>query len=160
MALFDLRPPPADVPRPLEEEYESALTAITAPLDAAYQEQPKPGRTETFRRLTRTEYQNAIRDLLAVEIDAKALLPADESSLGFDNITVGDLSPTLLNRYISAAQTISRLAIGGSTSSPEGVTIRVKPDITQEHHVPGLPLGTRGGAVVSWLPASADLRGR
>lgn len=141
--------PPKEAPRPSEEDYETALSAITVPLDAAYAKEPEPGRTETFRRLTRTEYQNAIRDLLAVEVDAKALLPADESSLGFDNITVGDLSPTLLNRYISAAQAISRLAVGGSASSPEGVTIRIKPDITQEHHIPGLPLGTRGGTVVT-----------
>ena len=73
---------------------------------------PDPGRTDTFRRLNRTEYQNAIRDLLALDIDASALLPNDESSHGFDNVTVGDLSPTLLDRYITAAQKISRLAVG------------------------------------------------
>ena len=79
---------------------------------------PDPGRTVTFRRLTRTEYQNAIRDLLALDIDAAALLPKDESSLGFDNVTVGDLSPTLLERYITAAQRISRLAVGRHWSLP------------------------------------------
>ena len=81
-------------------------------LDRAAAEQPDPGRTDTFRRLNRTEYQNAIRDLLALDVDASALLPADESSHGFDNVTVGDLSPTLLDRYITAAQKISRLAVG------------------------------------------------
>ena len=75
---------------------------------------PNPGRTETFRRLNRTEYQNTIRDLLALDVDVASLLPPDESSHGFDNITVTDLSPTLLNRYLSAAQKISRLAVGTS----------------------------------------------
>ena len=74
------------------------------------------GRTDTFRRLNRTEYQNAIRDLLALDVDAAALLPADESSHGFDNVTVGDLSPTLLDRYISAAR--EDQPAGGRASRP------------------------------------------
>ena len=73
-------------------------------LDRAAAAHPNPGRTATIRRLTRTEYQNAIRDLLALDVDVAALLPPDESSHGFDNVTVGDLSPTLLDRYISAAR--------------------------------------------------------
>ncbi len=111
---------------------------------------PNPGRTDTIRRLNRTEYQNAIRDLLGVHIDAAALLPADEASHGFDNVTVGDLSPTLLDRYITAAQKISRLAVGSARQSPGGDTIRVRPDITQEERVEGLPLGTRGGALIRY----------
>jgi hypothetical protein len=71
-------------------------------------------------------------------------LPPDESSHGFDNITVADLSPTLLNRYISAAQKISRLAVG-AVSRPSGDTVRIRPDITQDTHIDGLPIGTRGG---------------
>jgi hypothetical protein len=71
------------------------------------------------------------------------------SSLGFDNITVGQLSPTLLNRYVSAAQKISRMAVGRSTNSPDGTTIRIRPDVTQEKRVDGLPVGTRGGALIS-----------
>jgi hypothetical protein len=106
---------------------------------------PNPGRTETWRRLNRTEYQNAIRDLLAVDIDASSLLPADESGHGFDNVTVGDLPPTLLDRYISAAQKISALAIGSTQTSLQSDIIRVAPDVTQEEHVAGLPVGTRGG---------------
>jgi hypothetical protein len=78
------------------------------------------------------------------------LLPADESSRGFDNVTVGDLSPTLLDRYISAAQKISRLAVGSPGRSPGGDTIRIRPDLTQEEHVEGLPLGTRGGALIPY----------
>ena len=103
----------------------------------------------TLRRLNRTEYQNAIRDLLGLQIDASKLLPKDESSQGFDNITVGELSPLLLNRYISAAQKISRLAVG-SPGPPAGDTFRPAADLTQEDHVPGLPLGTRGGLLVSY----------
>ena len=81
-------------------------------LDRAAAAHPNPGRTDTFRRLNRTEYQNAIRDLLALEVDVASLLPSDDASHGFDNVTVGDLSPTLLERYVSAARKISRLAVG------------------------------------------------
>jgi len=76
-------------------------------LDRAAANNPNPGRTETFRRLNRTEYQNAIRDLLALEVDAAALLPKDEVSQGFDNVSVANLSPTLLNRYILAEKKTS-----------------------------------------------------
>jgi hypothetical protein len=98
--------------------------------------------------MNRTEYQNAIRDLLALEIDAAALLPADEANHGFDSAPLGDLSPTLLDRYITAAQKISRLAVGRAPTTPNSDTFRVPPDQTQEGHAPGLPLGTRGGVVV------------
>ena len=125
-------------------------SSLAGSLDRAAAEHPDPGRTDTFRRLNRTEYQNAIRDLLALDIDAAALLPADESSHGFDNVTVGDLSPTLLDRYITAAQKISRLAVGSPGRSPGGDTIRIRPDLTQEEHVEGLPLGTRGGALIPY----------
>src|SRR5690606_26778280 len=101
--------------------------------------------TDTFRRLNRTEYHNAVRDLLAVDVDVANLLPSDESSHGFDNITVGTLSPTLLDRYISAAEKISRLAVGRPGNSPDGYTYRLPPDLTQEQHIAGLPIGTRGG---------------
>src|SRR5439155_2485010 len=119
-------------------------------------EHPDPGRTETFRRLTRTEYQNAIRDLLALDIDATALLPKDEDARGFDNVTVGTLSPTLLNRYISAAQKISSLAVG-APRRPGGDTFRTPPDLTQEEHVEGLPIGTRGGMLIHYaFPQDAE----
>ncbi|MGH7128384.1 MAG: DUF1592 domain-containing protein, partial [Planctomycetaceae bacterium] len=130
--------------------YEAVVSWLTSSLDSAAARHPDPGRTETFRRLNRTEYQNAIRDLLALEVDVAALLPPDESSHGFDNVTVANLSPTLLNRYISAAQTISRLAVGGTEQSPAGDTIRVRPDITQDTHIEGLPIGTRGGVLIPY----------
>jgi len=134
--------------QPAEREVESAVAWIESSLDVAAAKAPNPGRTETFRRLNRTEYRNAIRDLLSLEVDVAALLPADESSHGFDNVTVADLSPTLLNRYLSAAQKISRLAVGAVPPAPRGETIRIRPDLTQDVHIEGLPLGTRGGALI------------
>lgn len=149
--------PPPNRKRPGESEFGAALAAIGDPLDRRAAEHPDPGRTETFRRLNRTEYQNAIRDLLGLDVDASTLLPADESSHGFDNITVGDLSPTLLDRYLTAARKISRLALGNPGRSPGGETFRVRPDITQEEHVEGLPIGTRGGTLINYtFPQDGD----
>ena len=87
---------------------------------------------------------------MSLDIDATALLPADESGYGFDNVTVGDLPPALLDRYISAAQKISRLAIGTTQTTLQSDVIRIDADTTQEEHVPGLPIGTRGGVLVSY----------
>ncbi len=114
--------PPAGELRPAKAVLESIAAHLTNELDDAAAKHPNPGRTDTFRRLNRTEYQNAIRDLLALNIDAAALLPADESSYGFDNVTVADLPPALLTRYVSAAQKISRLAIGAERKNPDGHT--------------------------------------
>ncbi len=149
--------PPADAVRPSEETYLAVTKALSRQLDQRAQNFMHPGRTDTLRRLNRTEYQNAIRDLLALEIDATELLPAEEASHGFDNVTVGTLSPVLLNRYITASQLISRLAVGGHLKVPHGLTVRLPPDISQEQHVAGLPLGTRGGALIEHtFPASGS----
>jgi mono/diheme cytochrome c family protein len=142
--------PPSNMPQPSSDDRRALQTWLETSLDAASAAKLNPGRTETLRRLNRTEYKNAIRDLLALDIDAASLLPADESGHGFDNVTVGDLPPTLLDRYISAAQKISRLAIGGTQSFLEADTIRLPPDLTQEDHVPGLPVGTRGGVTIPY----------
>ena len=148
--------PPAEKKRPDESTYVSVLRPIEAALDALSVQHPNPGRTDTFRRLNRTEYQNAIRDLLALDIDAAMLLPKDDGGHGFDNVTVGTLSPTLLYRYISAAQKISALAVGAPRPTG-GDTIRLRPDLTQEAHVEGLPLGTRGGALIPYtFPQDAE----
>jgi mono/diheme cytochrome c family protein len=141
-------PPVGRKQRPDEAAYDVTIRYLETALDRAAAAHPNPGRTATLRRLTRHEYQNAVRDLLALEIDASSMLPADESSYGFDNVTVGDLSPTLLDRYISAAEKISRVAVGRPSRSPDGVTVRLAPDLTQEEHLEGLPIGTRGGAVL------------
>jgi hypothetical protein len=139
--------PPPNAPQPPTAERRAVLTALESSLDAV---PINPGRTESLRRLNRTEYQNAIRDLLAVDIDATALLPADESGHGFDNVNVGDLSPALLNRYITAAQKISRLAVGSSQSGLQSETIGLRADLTQEDHLAGMPIGTRGGMSVPY----------
>ena len=141
--------PPPNMPQLSEDDRRALLTWLETSLDAASAARPNPGRTETLRRLNRTEYQNAVRDLLALDIDAASLLPADDSGHGFDNVTVGDLPPTLLDRYISAAQKISRLAIGSAETSLQSDIIRLPADLTQEDHLPGLPLGTRGGVSAS-----------
>ncbi len=137
--------PPLGEDRPDATAYHDAVAELQTALDRAAALAPNPGRTDTFRRLNRTEYQNAIRDLLALDIDATALLPNDEPSHGFDNVTVGNLSPTLLDRYVSAAQKIARLALGSPRKTPGGETFRLRADLTQEEHIEGLPLGTRGG---------------
>ncbi|MFK7768161.1 MAG: DUF1592 domain-containing protein [Mariniblastus sp.] len=139
--------PPPTADRPSEKQYENVVSKLSGILETRANRFPQPGRTGSIRRLTRTEYQNVIRDLLAVNIDADEFLPKDQSSHGFDNITVEELSPTLLNRYLDAAQKISRAAIGASDNGPTGVTIRIPADRTQEKHVEGLPFGTRGGTI-------------
>jgi hypothetical protein len=149
--------PPQDSESPSELEYEQFLNQLTGGLDRHAIEHPQPGRTASLRRMNRTEYRNVIRDLLALDVDVASLLPPDESSGGFDNVTVTDLSPTLLSRYITAAQKISRLAIGNPLPAPQGDTIRLPADQTQEEHVPGLPIGTRGGALIPYtFPQSGE----
>jgi len=149
--------PPAGLPRPDETTYKAVTASLQSALDRAAEISPNPGRTDTFRRLNRTEYQNAIRDLLSLEIDGSSLLPGDDASHGFDNVTVGNLSPTLLERYLSAARKISRLAIGSPSHSPGGDTFNLPPDLTQEEHFAELPFGTRGGTSVHYtFPLDAE----
>jgi Protein of unknown function (DUF1592)/Protein of unknown function (DUF1588)/Protein of unknown function (DUF1585)/Protein of unknown function (DUF1587)/Protein of unknown function (DUF1595) len=149
--------PPPGSPRPDEQTYNIVVSSLVKELDGAAAAQPNPGRTGSVRRLTRTEYQNAIRDLLGVEVDVTPLLPADESSHGFDNVTVGNLSPTLLERYLSAGEKISRLAVGGTIPSPGGDTIILPADLTQEQRFANLPTGLRGGTSVNYnFPVDAE----
>ena len=151
--------PPVGLPRPDEQTYSAIVSYLDKSLDAAAAAHPNPGRTDTFHRLNRTEYHNAIRDLLNVESDVASLLPSDDSSYGFDNITAGELSPTLLERYLNAAQKISRLAVGSPVRTPTGDTILLPADFTQEEHVDKLPFGTRGGTVVDYtFPLDAEYR--
>jgi hypothetical protein len=142
--------PPLGKPRPDDRTYDSFVAVLEGALDRGAAARPDPGRTPTLRRLNRTEYQNTIRDLLALEIDAAALLPADEANHGFDSAPLGDLSPTLLESYITAAQKVSRLAVSRPPKSPSSDTFRTQPDLTQEGHVEGLPLGTRGGTLIPY----------
>jgi hypothetical protein len=142
--------PPIGRPRPDDATYDLLIAHLETSLDRIAAAYPNPGRTETFRRLTRTEYRNAIRDLLGVEVEVESLLPTDDSSFGFDNVTVGTLSPTLMERYLASAQKISRLAIGNPSRPPGTYTLTLPVDRTQEEHVDGLPLGTRGGVMFEY----------
>jgi hypothetical protein len=140
--------PPAGLPRPDESTYDSLASTLETALDTASAARPNPGRTDTFRRLSRVEYQNAIRDIFALDVDVSALLPKDDASHGFDNVANGELSPTLLERYLAAAQKVSRAAVGGPLPSPASHVVILPSDLTQEDHLEGLPFGTRGGAIV------------
>ena len=141
--------PPDGSPRPDNATYASLVSYLETELDAVSTTSPNPGRTDTFRRLNRTEYRNAIRDLLALDVDVASLLPRDDASFGFDNVGVVELSPTLMERYLGAAQKISRLAVGSMATVPGSRVVTMRPDITQEGHLAGLPFGTRGGTQVA-----------
>ena len=136
-----------DIIRPDDREYTALLTYLETSLDAYAAKHPDPGRPETFHRLNRTEYQNVVRDLLALEVDAAAMLPSDDASHGFDNVNVGELSPTLLDQYISTARKVSRLAVGTPIRTPASTSVVLPLDLTQNDQVDEeLPIGTRGGA--------------
>ena len=140
--------PPEGAARPDADAYQGLLDHVETALDARADAAPDPGRTDTFRRLNRTEYRNAVRDLLDLDVDVAALLPRDDASYGFDNVGLVELSPTLMERYLAAAQKISRLAVGSSAIVPGSRVVTLRPDLTQEAHLDGLPFGTRGGAAV------------
>jgi len=151
--------PPAGMPRPDSEIYESFIVSLENELDLAAQLDPNPGRTFTFHRLNRTEYQRVIHDLLDFEgIDMELLLPADDVSYGFDNIGgVLKLPPTLLERYLSAARKISRNAVGDLEVPIDGATYRLKDDLPQREYLEGLPFGTRGGiSVRHYFPVNGE----
>jgi mono/diheme cytochrome c family protein len=150
--------PPAGAPRPDKGAHEAFLTKLETDLDRLAAAAPNPGRTEPFHRLNRTEYRNAVRDLLDLDIDVDSLLPADDASYGFDNIAgVLKLSPTLMERYLAAAQKISRHAVGAAPPTPAIDYYRIRDDLSQDVHLPGLPLGTRGGTSIAYtFPMDAE----
>ena len=143
--------PPLGRPRPDAAAADRLAAWLEIEIDRAAAASPNPGRTVPLHRLNRTEYQNAVRDLLDLDVDAAALVPADDQSYGFDNIAgVLKVSPTLLERYMNAARHISRLAVGASPMAPTGETFRIVSDLSQYGHQDGLPFGTRGGLSVSY----------
>lgn len=155
--------PPLGLPKPDEATYDSTALYLETELDHAAAAKPNPGRLPLLHRLSRTEYQNAIRDLLALdalpkEMDYSLLLPPDNSASGFDNIA--DLlfvSPTALESYLGAARKISRLAVGDSTMPLMVNTYRLSAEGPQDGRVDELPFGTRGGlAVRTNFPADGD----
>jgi hypothetical protein len=140
--------PPPGIPKPPREQLDTLTAHLETALDRAAVDTPHPGRT-AMHRLNRAEYANAIRDLLALDIDAAALLPPDDESSGFDNIAdVLTISPSLMERYLSASWNISREAVGNVNIAASTSVYRVRPDLSQDQHVEGLPPGTRGGMLV------------
>jgi hypothetical protein len=140
--------PPAGARRPDGPTTQAFTSWLESELDRAATSHLNPG-APVLHRLNRTEYANAIRDLLALEIDATSLLPPDDSSYGFDNIASGlGLSPALMERYLAAAGKISRMALGDTSIVPSEKTYAAPNDLTQNYHLEGLPFGTRGGMLV------------
>jgi mono/diheme cytochrome c family protein len=140
--------PPTGRPRPSNDDVHHFVSWLETSLDRAGTGKPNPGRA-SIHRLNRTEYGNAIRDLLALEVTVSELLPADDESNGFDNIAdVLKLSPSLLEQYLAASKKISSLAVGNPSIPAVTQRYAMPPDISQEDHIEGLPLGTRGGMLI------------
>ncbi len=149
--------PPPGIPRPDVATLRSFAASIEDGLDKAETAHPNPGRP-ALHRLNRTEYANSVRDLLALEVDPATLLPADDSSHGFDNMAeVLNVSPNLMDSYVSAAGKISRLAVGDPKMKPVVETYHRTNTFSQVRHVDGTPMGTRGGlAVTHNFPADGE----
>jgi mono/diheme cytochrome c family protein len=149
--------PPAGAPRPDRATLDRLAARVETTLDRAAAAAPNPG-APALHRLNRTEYGNAVRDLLDLPIDPTALLPGDDSSEGFDNLaSVLSVSPALMQAYVTAAAKISRLAVGDPTISADITTYLAPRGMSQTGHREGLPLGTRGGLLVQHVfPLDAE----
>ena len=150
--------PPVGMPRPQEATYQALVTAIETERDRLAQVKPNPGRP-TLHRLNRTEYANAVRDLLALEVDVAELLPADDIGYGFDNIgDVLQVSPVLLERYLSAARKISRAAVGDMTLPVAYQTYTVPHALIQADRLSeAAAVGSRGGtAIRHYFPVDGE----
>lgn len=150
--------PPPGMPRPPLAQYEQLRDWLEAQIDQKAAAHPNPG-SVVLHRLNRTEYANAIRDLLDLQIDVSALLPPDDSAHGFDNVAGSlTISPTLLEAYSTAAARIARMAVGFWKSPTEAAYI-AHGDTSQNQHIEGLPFGTRGGmAVRHTFPADGEYK--
>jgi mono/diheme cytochrome c family protein len=149
--------PPSGAPRPDRATLDRLASSIEAEIDRAAAASPNPGVT-ALHRLNRTEYGNAVRDLLDLPIDPATLLPGDDSSEGFDNqASTLSVSPALMQSYVSAAAKISRLAVGDPTTTADITTYQAPRGVSQAGHREGLPLGTRGGMIVRHIfPLDAE----
>ena len=149
--------PPEGRPRPDGATLAAFVADIEARIDAAAEAAPSPGRP-VLHRLNRTEYANAVRELTGVAVDVASLLPPDDMSQGYDNMSdVLTVSPTLIDSYLTAAGRIARLAVGDADATPSVATYVVPQAFSQMRHVPGTPFGTRGGvAVRHHFPADGD----
>ena len=143
--------PPPGRPRPDQGTLDSFVSGLEARLDQAALADPNPGRTETFHRLNRTEYQHVVHDLLGVDVDVTALLPPDDAGYGFDNMAgVLRLSQSLMERYLTASRRIARVAIGSAPPSAIADTFPVSMNLSQYERADALPFGTRGGTLVRY----------
>ena len=151
--------PPPGLPRPSEAEYAGFTNWLAASLDRAWEGHSTPGRY-VVHRLNRAEYANAIRDLLAVDIDVTDLLPTDGAEFGFDNIaTALKTSPLLLEGYVNAAERVSAMAVGDPQVKPGTTEHSISREFSQNGYIEGLPLGTVGGTVVRHVfPADAEYK--
>jgi mono/diheme cytochrome c family protein len=142
--------PPVGRPRPEPAAYARFSTRLESELDRAAAEKLNPGRTASFHRLNRVEYQNAVRDILGLDVDVAALLPGDDAAYGFDNIgEMLTVSPDLLDRYLSAANKITRLAIGDPSQQLGSATYEVSQYLLQADRMSDdLPFSSRGGTAV------------
>lgn len=150
--------PPQGQPRPERAVLDGMVQWLGKGLDLAWAVSPNPG-AEPVSRLNRTEYRNAVRDLLAFDAaDLVRTLPADATAVGFDNIAQAlSMSPTLLEGYLSVARQISRQAVGDVATAPTQIEYRSGGGASQQAYVEGLPLGTRGGMVVDhYFPVDAE----
>ena len=150
--------PPPDVPRPALAEYDGLRDWLEGELDRGAAARPNPGAV-VLHRLNRTEYANAIRDLLDLQIDVTTLLPPDDSANGFDNIAGSlTISPTLLESYATAAARVARMAVG-YWKSPAEANYLASNDASQNHRLDEMPFGTRGGIVARHVfPADGEYR--
>jgi mono/diheme cytochrome c family protein len=151
--------PPQGMPRPTEAEYAAFTGWLASSLDRAWEGRSTPGRY-VVHRLNRTEYANAIRDLLAVDIDVSDLLPTDGADYGFDNIaTALKTSPLFLEGYVNAAQRVAAMAVGDPQVSPGLTEYSIPREFSQNGYIDGLPLGTFGGTVVRHVfPADGEYK--
>jgi Protein of unknown function (DUF1592)/Protein of unknown function (DUF1588)/Protein of unknown function (DUF1585)/Protein of unknown function (DUF1587)/Protein of unknown function (DUF1595)/Planctomycete cytochrome C len=150
--------PPPDLPRPPLTDYESLRDWLENEVDRVAAARSTPG-SVVLHRLNRTEYANAIRDLLGLQIDTTTLLPPDDSANGFDNIAGSlTISPTLLEAYTTAAARVVRMAVG-SSKSPVEATYVASSDASQTQRLDGMPFGTRGGIVARHIfPADGEYK--
>jgi len=140
--------PPVGAQRPDEAAYVNLVASLEGGLDRAARASPDPGRPASFHRLNRTEYQHAVRDLLALDVDVTNWLPGDDAAYGFDNnADVLSMSPALLDAYLSAASKVSRLAVGDLTAGADVTGYRFSKALLQEERHDELPFGSRGGGV-------------
>ncbi len=149
--------PPPGALQPDQETRRAWIGALEGALDTAAAAAPNPGQV-ALHRLNRTEYANAIADLLALDVDVKALLPKDDESDGFDNVAnVLKVSPSFLEQYIAAARTLSEMAVGNPRAKRDSRVFYAEAGVNQNYHVAGMPLGTRGGMLVEhFFPADSE----